>query len=446
MGELLLVPESEKQNSAPLSPTRRRRYGFLIILLLLLSGHLYLTFSDRSYEQAASISLDWFKKHLHWSTPNAPERQVSEEVLLEEEKGPHSRPWKPIMRPTVIDKSPIPTSSVGEGKAIDLEGDAIPNPGHKPQIGLANATFILVVRNRDLTSVMETLAQIEDRFNHRYHYPYTFLSAEPFTDQFKQWTANFVSSKVSYGVIPPEHWNQPDQIDEEKASAGREEMIRSSVIYGGSVEYRNAQRFDSGFFFRHELTQKYRYYWRIEPGVKFFCDIHEDPFMYLQENNKVYGFTISLYEYPRTIPTLWDTVKQFAVANPSYLAEDNAMSFISNDGGNNYNLCHFWNNFEIADMDFWRSEAYTKYFEFLDAQGGFYYERWGKGPVQSIGVSLFARKDQIHFFKEIGYRHEPFQRCPQGELHTKGRCWCDESDNFDYVPYSCTYRYDRLSH
>lgn len=33
-----------------------------------------------------------------------------------------------------------------------------------------------------------------------------------------------------------------------------------------------------------------------------------------------------------------------------------------------------WSNFEIASMDFWRGEAYTKYFEYLDATGGFYYE------------------------------------------------------------------------
>lgn len=33
-----------------------------------------------------------------------------------------------------------------------------------------------------------------------------------------------------------------------------------------------------------------------------------------------------------------------------------------------------WSNFEIADMDFWRSEAYMKFFEYLETQGGFYYE------------------------------------------------------------------------
>ena len=33
-----------------------------------------------------------------------------------------------------------------------------------------------------------------------------------------------------------------------------------------------------------------------------------------------------------------------------------------------------WNNFEIADMNFWRGEAYTQFFEYLDSHGGFYYE------------------------------------------------------------------------
>jgi hypothetical protein len=33
-----------------------------------------------------------------------------------------------------------------------------------------------------------------------------------------------------------------------------------------------------------------------------------------------------------------------------------------------------WSNFEIADLDFWRGEAYTAFFNYLDRHGGFYYE------------------------------------------------------------------------
>ena len=84
-----------------------------------------------------------------------------------------------------------------------------------------------------------------------------------------------------------------------------------------------------------------------------------------------------------------------------------------------------WSNFEIADLDFWRSPAYQKFFEHLDEAGGFYYERWGGAPVHSIAAALLLPKDRLHFFADIGYRHEPFQRCPQGEMHVAGKCSCD---------------------
>lgn len=91
-----------------------------------------------------------------------------------------------------------------------------------------------------------------------------------------------------------------------------------------------------------------------------------------------------------------------------------------------------WSNFEIGDLNFWRSQAYMDFFDFLDRKGGFYYERWGDAPVHSIGAALFANKSQIHWFDDIGYRHEPFQHCPQGEAHARGRCWCDINNNFDW--------------
>lgn len=61
-------------------------------------------------------------------------------------------------------------------------------------------------------------------------------------------------------------------------------------------------------------------------------------------------------------------------AHPEYIPEDNALKFLSDDGGQTYNRCHFWSNFEIGDLNFWRGEAYTKFFEHLDSAGGFYYE------------------------------------------------------------------------
>lgn len=38
---------------------------------------------------------------------------------------------------------------------------------------------------------------------------------------------------VEFGVIPKEHWNQPDWVDEKKATASRDDMVKNGVIYGG---------------------------------------------------------------------------------------------------------------------------------------------------------------------------------------------------------------------
>lgn len=54
-------------------------------------------------------------------------------------------------------------------------------------------------------------------------------------------------------------------------------------------------RFQSGFFFRHPLTMDLEYYWRVEPGIKLYCDIDYDPFLFMQMNNKVRRPRISIH-------------------------------------------------------------------------------------------------------------------------------------------------------
>jgi len=313
-----------------------------------------------------------------------------------------------------------------------------------PQVGTANATIVFLCRNSDLEGVVSSVRQLEDRFNRKYNYPWVFLNDEPFTEEFKKRVRILTYAKMEFGLIPKEHWNQPAWIDEEQATASREAMQAKNIIYAGSVPYRNMCRFNSGFFFKHELLLPYRYYWRVEPSVQFFCDIDYDPFTFMQENNKTYGFTLSMVEYIETVPSLWDATKEFILENPQYVAPSNSMRFLSDNFGLTYNLCHFWSNFEIADMEFWRSEAYQAYFDHLDSKGGFYYERWGDAPIHSIAAALFANKDELHFFQDIGYKHDSFQHCPQGDAWSQGKCSCDPSDTFDYTWHSCLKKYERV--
>ncbi|VVT49947.1 uncharacterized protein SAPINGB_P002524 [Magnusiomyces paraingens] len=310
----------------------------------------------------------------------------------------------------------------------------------------ANATFVTLARNQEIWDMIESIRAIEDRFNHKYKYDWVFLNDEEFDDRFKELTSKLISGNTYYEVIPHEHWSYPEWIDQTKAKEAREKMRKARIAYGGSESYRHMCRYESGFFWRHPFLNKYKYYWRVEPSIKIFCDINYDVFKYMEDHKLRYGFIISLYEYRGTIPTLWDTTVKFIKENPELLAKDNLMEFISKNGGKDYNLCHFWSNFEVADMDFWREEAYSKYFDYLDHQGGFFYERWGDAPVHTIGASLFLNKSEVHHFDDIGYKHDPVNSCPTlKKWRMDNKCVCNPDDHFAWQSYSCVPRFYKVA-
>lgn len=311
-----------------------------------------------------------------------------------------------------------------------------PQPAHGGE--RVNATFVSLARNRDAWEIARSIRQVEDRFNHNYHYDWVFLNDEEFDDEFKKVTSTFTSGRARYGLIGSEHWGFPDFIDQEKARQVREQMHVDKIIYGDSISYRHMCRYESGFFFQHPLMLEYDFYWRVEPSIELFCDVDFDPFKFMRDNDKKYSFTLSLYEYEATIRTLWDSVKRFMAKHPEHIAEDNSMDFISEDGGQTYNNCHFWSNFEIGSLKWLRSKAYTDYFNQLDKDGGFFYERWGDAPVHSIAAAILLPKDQIHFFNNIAYYHVPFTHCPTGDqIKLDLKCHCDRQSNFDWNGYSC---------
>lgn len=303
-----------------------------------------------------------------------------------------------------------------------------------------NATFVTLARNSDLWSLAESVRSTEDRFNSKFGYDWVFLNDEPFDEQFKTVMTRLVSGEAKFGVIPKEHWSYPEWIDQEKAAQTRQDM--KDIIYGSSESYRHMCRFESGFFFKHSLMLDYKYYWRVEPDIKMHCDINFDVFKFMVDEKKDYAFTITIHEYEITIKTLWQRTIEFLTKNPQYLHKNNLMDFVSNDKGAKYNLCHFWSNFEVANMDFWRGEAYQAYFEHLDKDGGFFYERWGDAPVHSIAAALMMSKDQLHHFGDLGYYHVPYHQCPIDDaIRVKNNCMCDPDHDFTWQDYSCTRRY-----
>lgn len=302
------------------------------------------------------------------------------------------------------------------------------------------------------------MRSLEDRFNHKYKYPWTFLNDVPFTEEFIEATTLMASGRTQYGLIPADDWNRPSWINTTKFEENLQNSQLAGILYGNSRSYRNMCRFNSGFFYKQKLLDQFDWYFRVEPDVQYFCDFQYDPFQLLSDTNKIYGFVISLYEYEDTIPTLWNTTMDFLERYPQHLHPNNSLGFITDTSAigpsllimnrtTDYNLCHFWSNFEIANLNFFRSQQYNDFFNHLDKAGGFYYERWGDAPVHTLGLALLADREKIHHFEDIGYRHNPFESCPLSKLlRYKNRCVCnpEAESNMDVKLHSCLPRWWKL--
>jgi len=82
-----------------------------------------------------------------------------------------------------------------------------------------NGCIIFLLRNNDLSKLVNLIKRIELVFNSNWNYPYILFNDEPFTTQFKNEIVK--------------HTN-------------------STVEFGHSVSYRQMCRFNSGFFFRNK--------------------------------------------------------------------------------------------------------------------------------------------------------------------------------------------------
>ncbi|KAE8451502.1 hypothetical protein EG329_003575 [Mollisiaceae sp. DMI_Dod_QoI] len=329
----------------------------------------------------------------------------------------------------------------------------------------ANAAFVVLARNKELDGVIQSVKSIERHFNRWYHYPYVFLNDAEFNSTFKETITNYTSAPVEFGTIDPKMWGFPDWIDPKVAKEGIAKQGDAAIMYGGMESYHAMCRFYSGFFYKHELLAKYEWYWRLEPEIKYFCDITYDPFLRMIESNKTYGFTIAVKELKETVPNifryasaykrinnltsqgLWEMFVEPQPEEPKEVPEEDTKQPLPEEilrgdpsraslpdidpeamEGEKYNMCHFWSNFEIARLSWFRSKEYEDFFQMMDRSGGFWMERvscvdvadgivltfdqWGDAPIHSLAAGALLSPRDIHYFRDFGYRHTTIQHCP----------------------------------
>jgi mannosyltransferase len=84
----------------------------------------------------------------------------------------------------------IQLSSFVHGLAISSAADQRPR-----------AAFVSLAHETDLPAVLSSISQLEETFNHRYHYHWVFFSTQPLSEEFRRQTSNATGAICIYEVI-----------------------------------------------------------------------------------------------------------------------------------------------------------------------------------------------------------------------------------------------------
>lgn len=154
--------------------------------------------------------------------------------------------------------------------------------------------------------------------------------------------------------------------------------------------------------------------------------VTSDPFLKMIESNKTYGFTIAVKELRETVPNIFRYASAYKRNNnltsqglwemfvepqepkeqhddPNALPDEpkpSSQAPIDPEAmeGEKYNMCHFWSNFEIAKLSWFRSKEYNDFFQTMDRSGGFWMER-----VSQSSTSSYTRQDENLAWLTNGY-------------------------------------------
>lgn len=308
------------------------------------------------------------------------------------------------------------------------------------------ACFVSLITERDsMTQILQSIDEVQVKFNKNFAYPWVFISQGELDGMKQEMIRQAITDSmngdpelinIKFAEIPADEWVYPEWIDENKAA---ESLISlANVPDGDSRAVRYQARYFAGFFWRHPVLDEFDWYWRVDPGIKLYCDIDHDLFRWMQDEGKVFGFTLSMSEAKEANEKIWDVTKNFAKDFPKFISENNFKSFITKKDSEDFNNCEFTSNFEIGNLNFYRSPAYRKFFNYIDEEGGIFYWKWSDSIIHTIGLSMLLPKDKIHFFENIGFHYDKYNNCPlNDDIWNQYNCNCDQGNDFTFRSGSC---------
>ncbi|EFQ35487.1 glycolipid 2-alpha-mannosyltransferase [Colletotrichum graminicola] len=326
------------------------------------------------------------------------------------------------------------------------------------------AAFVALVSENQLDQMVESVTQLEQRFNSKYRYDWVFFSFEELSEDFKDATSNATTGTVTYNLITQQHCSVSRQA----------EMGRSNAVDTGTAQTQvshHSRRWSAGPFAREKRLQAYDWFWMVEPGTQFMCDINLDIFRLMRDHGITYGFNEMPSQDEENSKQLWQSTKYFMAKHPELVRPAADITWILTDGGNlsepsfsseyhvgqkeevhidqdldfrtqacrrggsenegsvcpgvsheaddeqynshstidanvprlasNYEECAADTRIEVGSLDHFRSLQHTSYFDYLDNAGEFYDGNPGDLNVHSLSASMFLPREKLWLFGDM---------------------------------------------
>lgn len=176
--------------------------------------------------------------------------------------------------------------------------------------------------------------------------------------------------------------------------------IDESQIHAASpLGYKHMCRFFSNQVFNDPNVAKHMYYCRMDSDSMIRDKIVVDIFESAKDADLGYGYVSSeFYDNLEYSIGLWNVAALYFASNPSRY----------NQLGNLKMGRCFYNNIEVCKTAWFRSDKWRKFFEYIDAAGGIYYERWGDHTIRFIGVCMMMHPNRIRKISGVHYEHQKF--------------------------------------
>lgn len=372
--------------------------------------------------------------------------------------------------------------------------ESLSNKGYRPKACLLITLFSPTGERINHQDIYTSIESIQSKFNNWFGYTWILLSKDgnEYNDsKFMNKIDDLIqldSIDVKFEIVNNEYLNhEPDWIDVNKIA---DSQIRlSGFEFGDSQFYRSINRYMVGYLPLETFLDDFDWVWRIEPGFQLLCDIDYDLFRWMQDRNQIFGFLISYMEpHKEKVENLWKIFKDFA---NDFKSKKDIVDFEKNNfqfntefkdlpkekdekkrkelereaakhgigsGTSDYNRCQYVSNFQLININFFKSKPFIELFKRLDKDGGFYYHGWSASSVTTLAINLLLKRDQIYFFDNIGFQlsshsltssssqlpsiSRNFYNCPIDDAtYREFNCQCDQGLDFTFMKDSCTAKF-----